>query len=60
MPIVDAIMSTGQGAAMVKAALQIVGLLPGRTTRLPVFPANEVETGRVREALEAAGLLGRR
>ncbi|MDR0433416.1 MAG: 4-hydroxy-tetrahydrodipicolinate synthase [Bifidobacteriaceae bacterium] len=60
MPVIDAIMGGGQGAPMVKAALQIVGLTANRTTRLPVFPATEAEAGRVREALEAAGLYGRR
>jgi 4-hydroxy-tetrahydrodipicolinate synthase len=59
-PVIEAIMGGGQGAAMVKAALQIVGLAPNRVTRLPVFPATEPEAGRVREALEAAGLFGRR
>ena len=60
MPVIDAIMGTGQGAPMVKAALEIVGICANRTTRLPVFPATEAEAGRVREALIAAGLVGRR
>lgn len=60
LPVVDAMMGGGQGAAMAKAALQIQGLLPGRTTRLPVFPATEMEAGRMREAMEGAGLLARR
>jgi 4-hydroxy-tetrahydrodipicolinate synthase len=60
IPVVDAIMGGGQGASAVKAALQLQGLLPNRTTRLPVFPASEVEVGRIREALEVTGLGGRR
>jgi 4-hydroxy-tetrahydrodipicolinate synthase len=59
-PVIQAVMGGGQGASMIKAALQIVGLLANRTTRLPVFPASEVEAGHVREALAASGLLERR
>jgi 4-hydroxy-tetrahydrodipicolinate synthase len=57
LPIIDAIMGGGQGAAAVKAALQLQGILPNRTTRLPVFPATEAETGHIREALEVTGLM---
>ncbi|MDR0504597.1 MAG: 4-hydroxy-tetrahydrodipicolinate synthase [Bifidobacteriaceae bacterium] len=58
MPVIDAIMGGGQGAPMVKAALQVVGMCPNRTTRLPVFPATEPQVGEVREALINAGLYG--
>jgi 4-hydroxy-tetrahydrodipicolinate synthase len=59
-PVVRAIMGAGQGAPMVKAALEIVGLIQGRTTRLPIFPASESDSGKVREAMEVSGLFGRR
>jgi 4-hydroxy-tetrahydrodipicolinate synthase len=56
LPVITAIMGTGQGAAMVKAALEILELIPGRTVRLPLVAASELEAGHVREALAAAGL----
>jgi 4-hydroxy-tetrahydrodipicolinate synthase len=57
LPAVDAIMSHGQGAMMAKAALQLRGLLPNRTMRLPLIEANEHEVERLRGELVAAGLL---
>jgi 4-hydroxy-tetrahydrodipicolinate synthase len=55
LPVISAIMGQGQGAAMVKAALEIFELIPGRTVRLPLAAATELEAGHVREALAAAG-----
>jgi len=57
LPAVDAIMSRGQGAMMAKAALQLRGLLPNRTLRLPLIEANEHEVAQLRSELVAAGLL---
>ncbi|MDR1118001.1 MAG: 4-hydroxy-tetrahydrodipicolinate synthase [Bifidobacteriaceae bacterium] len=54
LPAITAIM--GQGAVLVKAALEILGTLPGRTVRLPLEAATELEVGHVREGLAAAGL----
>jgi 4-hydroxy-tetrahydrodipicolinate synthase len=57
LPAVDAIMSAGQGAMMAKAALQLRGLLPNRTLRLPLIEANEQQVEQLRTELIAAGLL---
>jgi 4-hydroxy-tetrahydrodipicolinate synthase len=58
LPVVNAIMSpASQGAIRVKAALEIAGVLPGRTTRPPLLPADEVELADLRTVLTAAGLL---
>jgi 4-hydroxy-tetrahydrodipicolinate synthase len=57
LPAVDAIMSRGQGAMMAKAALQLRGLLPNRTLRLPLIEANEQQVEQLRTELVAAGLL---
>jgi 4-hydroxy-tetrahydrodipicolinate synthase len=56
LPVIVAVMGHGQGAVMVKAALEAVGVLPSRAMRLPLEAANELEVGRVREALTAAGI----
>ncbi|MCL1898842.1 MAG: dihydrodipicolinate synthase family protein, partial [Micrococcales bacterium] len=55
-PVVVAVMGGGQGACMIKAALELMGVLERRTVRLPLFAANEQEVGHVRQALIAAGL----
>jgi 4-hydroxy-tetrahydrodipicolinate synthase len=54
LPVIGAVMGGGQGAVMVKAALEVAHVLPRRTVRLPLFEATEVESGHVREALAAA------
>jgi 4-hydroxy-tetrahydrodipicolinate synthase len=56
LPVINAIMGQGQGVAMVKAALEIMEVLPRRTVRLPLAAANELEAGHVRDALAHAGL----
>jgi 4-hydroxy-tetrahydrodipicolinate synthase len=58
LPAVQAIMSPrSQGAIRVKAALQLVGLLAHRTTRLPLLPAPDADVAELRTALEEAELL---
>lgn len=57
MPAVDAIMGTGIGAVMVKAALEVVGVLDNRTLRLPLVEADDDQVKAVREGLAAANLL---
>ena len=57
LPAVDAIMSRGQGAMMAKAALQLRGLLPNRTLRLPLIEANDREVAQLRTELVTAALL---
>ncbi|MCL2803580.1 MAG: 4-hydroxy-tetrahydrodipicolinate synthase [Micrococcales bacterium] len=53
-PVVNAICGGGHGVTMVKAALEMAGLIERRTVRLPLFEPTEVETGRVRQSLMAA------
>jgi 4-hydroxy-tetrahydrodipicolinate synthase len=56
--VVQAIMSpVSQGAIRAKAALQAIGVLDHRTTRLPLLPASDDEVAEVRAALESAGLV---
>jgi 4-hydroxy-tetrahydrodipicolinate synthase len=57
LPAVDAIMSKGQGAMMAKAALQLRGMLPNRTMRLPLIEASELQMEQLRSELLSAGLL---
>jgi len=56
--VVHAIMSpVSQGAIRAKAALQALGVLDERTTRLPLLAASEEEVVEVRAALRTAGLV---
>jgi len=54
-PVVGAVMGGGQGACMIKAALEVMGVLPNRVVRLPLFKASESEVSHVRKALLTAG-----
>ncbi|MDR0365235.1 MAG: hypothetical protein LBH68_00135, partial [Bifidobacteriaceae bacterium] len=56
LPVIRAVLDKGQGAVMVKAALEVMEILPRRTVRLPLAAATELEAGYVREALAAAGI----
>ncbi len=56
VPAVIGIMTRTQGAIMVKAALELVGRIPNRTTRPPLLDATEAEIAVLREDLLAAGL----
>jgi 4-hydroxy-tetrahydrodipicolinate synthase len=53
---VEGIMTRTQGAIMVKAALQLQGVLQHRTVRPPLVDATEEQVSRLREDLAAAGL----
>jgi 4-hydroxy-tetrahydrodipicolinate synthase len=57
LPAVDAVMGKGIGAIMAKAAVQLRGLLPNRTMRLPLIEANDEQVDELRRELVAAGLL---
>ncbi len=57
LPAVEAIMNRTQGAIMVKAALELQGLLGNRHVRLPLVPATEEQVAELRLGLEAAELL---
>ncbi|HET7327697.1 MAG TPA: 4-hydroxy-tetrahydrodipicolinate synthase [Nocardioidaceae bacterium] len=57
LPAVDAIMHRTQGAIMVKAALQLQGVLAERAVRLPLVEATTAQIEALRPDLVAAGLL---
>ena len=56
VPAVVGIMTRTQGAIMVKAALQLRGVIEHRTVRLPLAEATDEQVGLLREDLAAAGL----
>ncbi len=57
VPLVEAIMTTAQGAMTAKACLELMGVLPRRTVRLPLVPADDTLVGLLRGELIAAGHL---
>jgi 4-hydroxy-tetrahydrodipicolinate synthase len=57
LPAVTAIMTRTQGAIMVKAALQLLGVLANRTVRLPLVEATQPQVDALRADLEGAQLL---
>ncbi|MDR2454070.1 MAG: 4-hydroxy-tetrahydrodipicolinate synthase [Bifidobacteriaceae bacterium] len=57
LPVITAVMGGGQGAVMVKAALEALGVIPRRTVRLPLVEASELEAAHVRRALAASHLV---
>ncbi|HEV8055375.1 MAG TPA: 4-hydroxy-tetrahydrodipicolinate synthase [Nocardioidaceae bacterium] len=57
LPAVEAIMTRTQGAIMVKAALELQGVLPNRAVRPPLVEATEGQIDQLRPDLLAAGLL---
>ncbi len=56
IPAVRGIMTHTQGAIAAKAALELLGLLPYRTTRPPLIDATDEEIATLRADLKAAGL----
>ena len=57
LPAVTGIMTRAQGAIMAKAALELLGVLPCRTTRLPLLDATQEQLRVLRADLVAAGLI---
>lgn len=57
LPAVRGVMTRAQGAVMAKAALELTGVLPGRTVRLPQMAASDDEVALLRSDLEEAQLL---
>ncbi|MBT0773897.1 4-hydroxy-tetrahydrodipicolinate synthase [Kineosporia sp. J2-2] len=57
LPAVRGIMTRAQGAVMAKAALELMGVLPTRTVRLPQMAATNEEVALLRSDLEEAKLL---
>jgi 4-hydroxy-tetrahydrodipicolinate synthase len=57
VPVVDVIMHRAQGAMTAKAALEVLGVLPGRHVRLPLVPAGDDLVAEIRTVLTSAGML---
>jgi 4-hydroxy-tetrahydrodipicolinate synthase len=57
IPVVEAVMTTAQGAMTAKAALELLGVLPGRTVRLPLVAADTALVDHLRDVLTRSGLL---
>jgi 4-hydroxy-tetrahydrodipicolinate synthase len=57
VPVVEVIMQRAQGAMTAKAALQLLGVLPGRFVRLPLVPADDTLVDEIRAVLTEAGLM---
>jgi len=58
IPAIEAINGAGQQAPTAKAALELLGVLPNRSTRLPITPLDDDEVAALRAALVRAGVLG--
>ena len=58
IPAIEAINGAGQQAPTAKAALELLGVLPNRSTRLPITPLDDDEVAALRAALVGAGVLG--
>ena len=56
-PVVEAIMTTAQGAMTAKAAMQLLGVLPNRNVRLPLVPVDDALAAHLSDVLTRAGLL---
>jgi 4-hydroxy-tetrahydrodipicolinate synthase len=56
-PVVQAIMTTAQGAMTAKAAVQLLGVLPNRNVRLPLVPLDDALADHLGDVLTRAGLL---
>ena len=57
IPAVRGIMTRTQGAITTKAALQLQGVLPTRTMRLPLVSATDAEVEQLRTDLSESGVL---
>ena len=55
LPVHDAIFN-GPGASNAKAAMELLGVIPGRHMRLPLLPLDEDELAALASALRAAGV----
>ncbi|MBN9373948.1 MAG: dihydrodipicolinate synthase family protein, partial [Cellulomonas sp.] len=56
-PAIDALNGAGQQAPTAKAALEMLGLIPSRATRLPITPLPDDELPALRAGLAAAGVI---
>lgn len=55
LPVHDAIFN-GPGASNAKAAMELLGVIPGRHMRLPLLPLDDDELAALASALRAAGV----
>jgi 4-hydroxy-tetrahydrodipicolinate synthase len=56
IPAVHGVMNRAQGAIMAKATMQLLGVIPHRTMRLPLTEATDEQVAQLRQDLAAAGL----
>jgi 4-hydroxy-tetrahydrodipicolinate synthase len=56
LPAVRGIMTRTQGAIMAKAALELLGVIPSRATRLPLVDATDEQMQLLRADLAEAGV----
>lgn len=57
VPLVDIVMHRVQGAMTAKAAMQILGVLPNRTMRLPLVAADDALVAQLRTEMVSLGKL---
>jgi 4-hydroxy-tetrahydrodipicolinate synthase len=57
LPLVASLMTRTQGVIAVKAALELAGLLPNRSVRLPLVPATDDQVSAIRADLHQIGIL---
>jgi 4-hydroxy-tetrahydrodipicolinate synthase len=57
LPVVAGLMTRTQGVIAVKAALELLGVLPNRSVRLPLVAATEDEVSALRADLHQIGIL---
>jgi 4-hydroxy-tetrahydrodipicolinate synthase len=57
LPVVAGLMTRAQGVIAVKAALELLGVLPNRSVRLPLVAATEDEVSALRADLHQIGIL---
>jgi 4-hydroxy-tetrahydrodipicolinate synthase len=57
VPVVQAVMTTAQGAMTAKAAMRLLGLIDSAAVRLPLVQADDALVEHLREVLSGAGLL---
>lgn len=57
LPAAQALNGAGMQAAAAKAAVELMGIIPTRQTRLPITPLTVTEVEEIRAGLDRAGLL---
>ena len=57
VPVVEAVMTTAQGAMTAKAAMRLLGVIDSAAVRLPLVQADDSLVAHLRDVLAGAGLL---